>query len=118
VELRQSRAASDRYGRILAHAYVIGDGLSAAHEMLGRGFARVAAQADCAIDLLAREQAARNARLGLWGQAYYAVVAAENPGELAAERGHLRLRVRGFIEERNGPRIEAMHPGQIEIAER
>jgi micrococcal nuclease len=28
------------------------------------------------------------------------------------------LRVRGWVEERNGPRIEATHPEQIEIAER
>jgi endonuclease YncB( thermonuclease family) len=28
-----------------------------------------------------------------------------------------RLRVRGWVEERNGPRIEATHPEQIEIAE-
>ena len=29
-----------------------------------------------------------------------------------------RVRVRGWLEERNGPRIEAAHPEQIEIAER
>ena len=29
-----------------------------------------------------------------------------------------RLRVRGWVEERNGPRIEATRPEQIEIAER
>jgi hypothetical protein len=29
-----------------------------------------------------------------------------------------RVRVRGWIEERNGPRIEALRPEQIEIAER
>jgi endonuclease YncB( thermonuclease family) len=29
-----------------------------------------------------------------------------------------RLRVRGWVEERNGPRIEALRPEQIEIAER
>jgi hypothetical protein len=28
-----------------------------------------------------------------------------------------RLRVRGWVEERNGPRIEATRPEQIEIAE-
>ena len=31
---------------------------------------------------------------------------------------NLRVRVRGFIEERNGPRIEATRPEQIELAER
>jgi hypothetical protein len=30
---------------------------------------------------------------------------------------NLRLRVRGWIEERSGPRIEALQPEQIEIAE-
>ena len=29
---------------------------------------------------------------------------------------NLRLRVRGFVEERSGPRIEATRPAQIEIA--
>ncbi len=29
-----------------------------------------------------------------------------------------RLRIRGWVEDRNGPRIEATHPEQIEIAER
>src|SRR5262245_60662122 len=55
------------------------------------GFARVSAQADCAADLLAREQWARNAKLGLWGQAYYAVIGAENLGALSAERGHFTV---------------------------
>jgi endonuclease YncB( thermonuclease family) len=174
VELRQGRPMTDRYGRILAHAYVMREGWrqSAAYEMLAAGFARVSAEADCAAELLAREQTARNAKLGLWGQAYYALIPASNLGQLAAERGHftvvegrvlsvrenagtiymnfgrrwsealtvtilkrnerifvaagldphrlanLRVRVRGFIEERNGPRIEAMRPEQIEIAER
>jgi endonuclease YncB( thermonuclease family) len=45
VELRQSVATPDRYGRMLAFAYVKQEGAhrSAAHEMLGRGFARVSA---------------------------------------------------------------------------
>lgn len=172
VELRHGRAATDRYGRILAHAYLMRDGSSAAHEMLGRGFARVSIQADCANDLLRLEERARNAKLGLWGEAYYAVIQADDLGQISAERGHftvvqgrvisvresagtiylnfgrrwseaftvtilkrnernfvaaglvpsrlvnLRVRVRGFIEERNGPRIEALRPAQIEIAER
>jgi hypothetical protein len=170
-------AAADRYGRTLAHAYFMRDGSqqSAAHEMLATGFARVSAHVGdvaCAAELLAREQGARTAKLGLWGEAYYAIVGAESLGELVAERGHFtvvegkvltvresagtiymnfgrrwsraltvtilkrnernfiaagleprnlanrRVRVRGWIEERNGPRIEAMRPEQIEIAER
>jgi endonuclease YncB( thermonuclease family) len=177
VELRQSVTAADRYGRRLAHAYFMRDGSqkSAAHEMLATGFARVSADVGdvaCAAELLAREGAARQGKLGLWGEAYYAIVGAESFAELVAERGHftvvegkvltvresggtiymnfgrrwsqaltvtilkrnernfvaagleprrlanLRVRVRGWMEERNGPRIEAVRPEQIEIAER
>ena len=182
VELRQNGAADDRYGRVLAHATVVRDGVmqSAAHEMLGRGFARVSARIGdgagdraCAEELLARERAARQAKLGLWGaEPYYVVMGAESLAELLAERGQFsvvegkvlsvresggtiymnfgrrwsqaltvtiskrnernfaaagidpkrlenrRVRVRGWVEERGGPRIEASRPEQIEIAER
>ena len=146
-----------------------------AHELLAKGFARVSAhvgERPCADELLARERAARQAKLGLWGEPYYVIVAAESGAELVAERGHFmlaegkvwsvresggtiyvnfgrqwsqaltvtipkrserifaaagiepkrlenrRVRVRGWVEERNGPRIEATRPEQIEIAER
>ena len=177
VELRQHVAAADRYGRTLALVHVVGDGAqqSVAHEMLARGFARVSAhvgERPCAEELLARERAARQAKLGLWGEPYYVIVAAENWAELIAERGHFavaegrvasvresggtiyvnfgrrwsqaltvtilkrhersfaaagiepkrlenrRVRVRGWVDDRNGPRIEATRPEQIEIAER
>jgi endonuclease YncB( thermonuclease family) len=177
VEFRRNGAAADRYGRTLALVYVIGDGSeqSVAHEMLARGFARVSAHVGdrpCADELLARERAARHAKLGLWSEPYYVIVAAASGAELVAERGHFtvvegqvlsvresggtiymnfgrrwsqaltvtilkrnertfaaaglepkklenrRVRVRGWVEERNGPRIEATRPEQIEIAER
>jgi endonuclease YncB( thermonuclease family) len=189
VKLRPSGAADDRYGRMLAHVYVVGAGLaySVAHEMLERGFARFSAQVGnpagknpgdrsgdrlCAAELLEREHAARDAKLGLWGEPYYGVMGAESGAELVAERGNFtvvegkvvsvresggtiyvnfgrrwsealtvtimkrnersfaaagleprrlenrRVRVRGWVEERNGPRIEAARPEQIEIAER
>jgi endonuclease YncB( thermonuclease family) len=96
VELRQSAPAADRYGRSLAHAYVIREGAqtSAAHAMLAAGFARVSAQAGdgaCVAELLAQEKAARKAKLGLWGEAYYAIVGAESLAELVAERGHFTV---------------------------
>ena len=152
---------------------------SAAHEMLARGFARVSAHETgtgyraCADELLARERAARQAKLGLWGEEpYYVVMGAESLAELLAEHGQFsvvegkvlsvresggtiymnfgrrwsqaltvtiskrnernfaaagidpkrlenrRVRVRGWVEERGGPRIEASRPEQIEIAER
>ena len=177
VELRQSVATPDRYGRTLAFAYVKQEGAhrSVAHEMLGRGFARVSAHVGdraCADELLAQERTARQAKLGLWGEPYYVILGADSTAELTAERGHFtvvegkvssvresggtiyvnfgrrwaqaltvtilkrhertfaaagmepkklenrRVRVRGWLEERNGPRIEAAHPEQIEIAER
>jgi endonuclease YncB( thermonuclease family) len=175
VELRQGGAGADRYGRILAHAYFMRDGsaTSAAHEMLAAGFARVSAhEVVCAAELLAREEAARKAKLGLWAEAYYAIVSGENLPGLMAGKGrfmvvegrvasvrdsagtiyinfgrhwsqaltvtilkrhermfvaaglepkklvNMRVRVRGWLEERNGPRIEASRPDQIEIAER
>jgi endonuclease YncB( thermonuclease family) len=177
VELRSAAAAADRYGRILAFVYVTGEGAqrSVAHEMLARGFARVSAHVGvraCADELLAQERTARQAKLGLWNERYYAILDADSTAELAAQRGHFtvvegrvssvresagtiyvnfgrrwsqtltvtipkrqersfaaaglepkklehrRLRVRGWIEERNGPRIEVAHPEQIEIAER
>jgi endonuclease YncB( thermonuclease family) len=177
VELRQNGAPADRYGRTLALAYVAGAEArrSVAHEMLARGFARVAAHIGdraCAEELLAQERSARRAKLGLWSEPYYVIVAADSAAELSAARGRFtlvegkvwsvresagtiyinfgprwgqaltvtiskrdesgftaagvapktlearRLRVRGWVEERNGPRIDATRPEQIEIAER
>ena len=175
VELRAVARASDRYSRILAHAYYTHQGSqkSAAHELLVKGFARVSSEAgECAAELLASERPARESKLGLWAEPYYGIVGAERFTELLAERGHFtvvegkvlsvresggtiyvnfgrrwsealtvtiwkrnernfaaagldpkrlenrRVRVRGWIEERNGPRIEALRPEQIEIAER
>jgi endonuclease YncB( thermonuclease family) len=182
VEVRRTGDGPDRYGRLPAQVLVGRDGArrSAAHEMLGRGFARVAARIGgeapdraCATELFALERAARETKLGLWGGSYYAVMPADGPAaELAAERGRFtvvegkvlsvresagtiymnfgrqwsqaltvtilkrnersfaaagleprtlenrRLRVRGWLEDRNGPRIEATRPEQIEIAER
>jgi endonuclease YncB( thermonuclease family) len=177
VELRQNDMPADRYGRTTAFVYVSGGALpeSVAHEMLARGFARVSAhvgERPCADELLARERAARQAKLGLWGEPYYVIVSAESGAELVAESGHFILaegkvwsvresggtiyvnfgrqwsqaltvtilkrnermfaaagiepkrlenrsvRVRGWVEERNGPRIEVTRPEQIEIAGR
>ena len=83
VELRQNDMPADRYGRTTAFVYVSGGALpeSVAHEMLARGFARVSAhvgERPCADELLARERAARQAKLGLWGEPYYVIVSAES----------------------------------------
>src|SRR5262245_4897159 len=96
VELRQNGAATDRYGRLIADASVTDDGreLSAAHEMLSRGFARVAAQVGdraCAEELWARERMARAGKLGLWGEPYYVVAGAQRLAELKAEPGQFSV---------------------------
>jgi hypothetical protein len=186
IELRSAggptAAKVDRYGRTSAFAYVGRDGgrtpvaqESVAHLMVARGFARVSANVGdraCAAELLGKERFARERKLGLWGEAYYAVIGAESGAELVAENGRFtvaegkvlsvresagtiymnfgrrwsqaltvtimkrnertftaggldlkklenrRVRVRGWVEERSGPRIEATRPEQIEITER
>ena len=175
VELHQRASASDRYGRILAFVSLPDESEpSLAHALLARGYARVAASLDdvaCTAELLSRERVARSQRLGLWGEADYAVMSAESGADLLGQQGrfavvegrvasvresggmiymnfgrrwsqaltvtilkrhersfaaaglqpdrlwNLRLRVRGYIEERSGPRIEVTRPEQIEIAE-
>jgi endonuclease YncB( thermonuclease family) len=172
--LKRSKSAADRYGRLLADAYLSGDGaeVSVAKSLLAQGFARVAARPGdtvCMAELRAAERAARMAKLGLWGDPRYFYRQAENAGEIAAERGRFtlvegkvvsvresgatiyvnfgrrwsqdftvtiskrnerifaaaglepqklsgrRVLVRGWVEERGGPWIEASTPEQIEI---
>jgi micrococcal nuclease len=59
-----------------------------------------------------------------WSQALTVTILKRNERHFAGIGMELQrlenrwLRVRGWVEERNGPRIEATHPEQIEIAER
>lgn len=175
VELRQRGAATDRYGRTVAHAWLVQDGAahSAGRDLVAQGYAQVSAhvgEAACAAELLSQERLARAGKLGLWAEPYYVIQAAESWVELLARRGRFtvvegkvlsvresggtiyvnfgrrwsqaltvtilkrherifrgaglqpktlenrRVRVRGWIEQRNGPRIEATSPEQIEMA--
>jgi endonuclease YncB( thermonuclease family) len=177
VVLRRADAPSDRYERLLAYAYAVRDGeeLFAQGEQISAGFARVGDRIGnkaCAAELRGRENAARQARLGLWANSYYEMLHADNPADVLAQRGRFalvegkvvsvrengatiyvnfgrrwiedfavtilkrnarnftaaglepeklagrRVRVRGWIEERGGPRIEAARPEQIEITDR
>src|SRR5262249_15064488 len=92
VTLRNLAAVTDRYGRIQAHLFAGGAGSERwiQSELIGRGAARVAARVGtrgCAGELLARERAARSAKLGLWAEPDYAIRNAEDPAGIAADRG-------------------------------
>ena len=119
--------------------------------------------------MLGEEQAARAAKLGLWGEPYYVMGKADDPAEVLKSRGRFalvegkvlsvresggtiyvnfgrrwsedftvtiakrnerafaaaglepkslagrRVRIRGWIEERGGPWVEAARPEQIEV---
>jgi endonuclease YncB( thermonuclease family) len=175
VELRQHNRTTDRYGRTVAHAFVMREGAthSAAGDLLAAGYALVGTHVTdrtCAAELLAQERHARLGKLGLWAKPYYVILPAERGAALLARRGQFavvegkvvsvrtsggtiyvnfgrrwsqaltvtilkrhermfraaglqpkalenrRIRVRGWIEERNGPRIAATNPLQIEWA--
>jgi endonuclease YncB( thermonuclease family) len=177
VVLRAAAQETDRYGRIVAHVFAGSEGLERwiQLDMIARGAARVAARSGdrgCAAELLARERAARDAKLGLWAEPYYSVRRADDPSTIAADLGRFTVvegrvlsvresgghiyvnfgrrwsedftvtilkrnersfasagldpkrldgqsvRVRGFIEVRGGPWIEALRPEQIELLER
>ncbi len=174
VALRGAAPAPDRYSRVIAYVFAGGNQRprSVAHTMLAQGHARVGAaigEPACAAELLSQERVARTAKMGLWGDPQYAIIAAGNLAGLVAGRGRFavvegkvlsvresggtiyvnfgrrwsqaltvtiskrqeriftgaglgpkalenrRLRVRGWVEVRNGPRIEASRPEQIEL---
>jgi endonuclease YncB( thermonuclease family) len=168
---------TDRYGRLAVHIFITDhDGerwLQA--DLVATGHARASSRIGdvaCAKDLMAREDKARAAKLGLWAEPYYVISKAEEPGEVLARRGRFalvegkvlsvresggtiyvnfgrrwsedftvtiakrnerifsaaglepkklagrRVRIRGWIEERGGPWVEASRPEQIEVVER
>jgi endonuclease YncB( thermonuclease family) len=87
---------ADRYGRIVAFAYTERDGdeLFVQSELVASGFARVGDRVGsraCAADLLAREAAARAAKLGLWADPYYEILDAETPVDVLAHKGRFAL---------------------------
>lgn len=170
VQLAYGGQRVDRHGRRLAHLF-LPDGTWIQGELLARGMARVYSFPDnrtIVDDMLALETAARQRRLGIWGNGWYAVRTPEeaerdigsfqivegrimnaadvrgtvylNFGEnwrsdftVRISRGdrkrfskdgldplslaNRRIRVRGWLDERNGPMIEATHPEQIELLE-
>jgi endonuclease YncB( thermonuclease family) len=175
VVLKQAETTTDRYGRLLAHVFVVGDGAERwiQEDLLATGQAQVSARpgsSACAKALLAAEAPARQSKRGLWGNSSYGIKASDDLAGLLARSGRFtvsegkvlsvresggtiyinfgrmwsrnltvtilrrnmrsfeaagmdpkklegaRVRVRGWVEERSGPRIEAVGPEQIEIA--
>ena len=175
IAMRPLTPANDRYGRLLAHAFITrADGPhSVEADLLAQGHAFVAPRAadPCTAALLATERRARTAKLGLWGDPYYETKSAEEPAAVLAARGRFaivggkvmsvresggtiyvnfgrrwsedftvtiskrnerlfaaagiapktltgrRVLVRGWVEERGGPWIEATVPAQIETVD-
>jgi Staphylococcal nuclease homologue len=168
---------ADRFGRVLARAYVPdGRGPKAVETvLLAAGLAFVSPYAgnhNCLADLIAAERTARGAKLGLWADADFTTRNADDPDAVRSARGRFaivegkvvsvhesgatiyvnfgrrwdedftvtiskrnerlfagsglmpkslagrRVRIRGVVEERGGPWIEAILPGQIEIVDR
>ena len=96
VELAFGGERSDRYGRLLAHAYV----RERDHRrwvqghLLEQGLARaytVAGNRACADALLAAERGAREARRGLWAEATYQARSADKVAGLARARSTFQL---------------------------
>jgi len=176
LTLRRLAPASeiDRYGRLSAHVFINEDNAERwlQADLVARGLARVSSSVGdpaCARLLLAREQAARDGKLGLWGEPVYVIAKAEDPAGVLKDRGRFalvegkvlsvresggtiyvnfgrrwsedftvtiakrnerafsaagltpkslsgrRVRIRGWIEERGGPWVEAARPEQIEV---
>jgi hypothetical protein len=176
VTLKRIGTETDRYGRLNAHVFIGEEGGERwfQAELVAQGLARVSARVgdpSCARELLAREEAARVAKLGLWAEPVYVIGKAEDPAEVLKSRGSFalvegkvlsvresggtiyvnfgrrwsedftvtiakrnervfsaaglvpkslsgrRVRIRGWIEERGGPWVEAARPEQIEVVQ-
>ena len=103
---------SDRYGRVLAHLFLVtettttwvqADHLEAGH---ARAFA-APGQDGCFAHLLARERAARNAVRGLWADAAYQVRPADRPSELELYQGTFQI-VAGRVAKLGGTRTSVL----------
>lgn len=108
VALAYAGARADRYGRVLAHAFLRVDDMPVwvQGRMLADGHARVDSSPDdnaCSTLLLAHEQAARQRGIGLWSHAAYQVRSANQPAELDRYVGTYQL-VLGRIARISGSR--------------
>ena len=172
LRLEKLGAERDRYGRLVALAFIGADPQSLQQLLLSEGVARVSAHIGdktCAAALFAAERAAREAKRGLWADPNFAPLQSDDLLKLRAEAGRFTLvegkvlsvrvsgstiylnfgrrwtrdfsvfipkrrerdftaagvipkgleghgvRVRGWIDQRGGPIIEADAPEQIEL---
>jgi endonuclease YncB( thermonuclease family) len=170
VHLERLGQAEDRYGRVIAFAYV--DATSVQRALLRQGAALVSSRTGtkaCADTLFPVEAEAREAGRGLWADPELRPKSAANPRDIAALKGRFvlvegyilsvrtsgtttylnfaqpwwqgfsvsvlrrdaraftaagialkqlqgkRIRVRGIVEMRRGPTIDAVRPEQIEL---
>lgn len=91
VKLAFGGERRDRYGRYLAHVFLLQPAgeIWLQGELLSSGMARAYAipqNVSCGRELLAREAAARNKQLGLWNNPLYRLKPADKPGILMTLR--------------------------------
>lgn len=83
VEVKFGGSQRDRYGVYTGHVYMSGEpAVWLQDALVSSGFALAYPQADnhaCTQQLLAPEAAARNAKRGLWGLAYFKILQASDP---------------------------------------
>lgn len=96
IDLWQSEAKSDRYGRIVAYADAVQEASrrSVQAELVAAGVARVGADVAseaCAAELLRRETTARKGKFGLWADDSYEPLQADDSAAILRRRGHFAL---------------------------
>lgn len=105
VVLRQAAPRPDRWGRLVAWAFVEGDALDGGtralqHRQLAAGLAWVAGRIDdvaCLAGLREAEREARRTDLGLWSHPDYAALPAGRPAEILRRRGAFGV-IRGRVD--------------------
>lgn len=89
-----SSQPDDRYGRLSAFVAVSGSETPVQYDLVREGLARVAGAADmpgCRAALLAEEQKARAAKVGLWSDPVYDIRQAGDPALIATGRGQFAI---------------------------
>ena len=98
IALPQRLPLADRWGRVLTPLF-LANGEDLGLKLVAQGLVRVGpSHTDpCLIPLLAAEIQARNAKLGLWADSYYSVLAARTSAALSAHAGEFVI-VEGVVQ--------------------